>query len=182
MCLGMTFSNSNTFSLSRSCWLKMHACLRTVLAQGKAWGIIRVNPSQGVRLPRKNARKPPVLLAKPDIRRVIRVAQGRNQVFDFAVQVGERRPSVLQTLWEDVTDRVSTDSRPGLQQEAIGWHNLYRVIPRIDAGEQGVVVHDDLFECKVSRISCHVSVRHQRYVKAFANSLRIEVSTQYSVM
>src|SRR3989442_9827848 len=49
----------------------MHACLRTVLRRGKTWGIIRVNPAQGVRLPRKKARKPPVLLAKQDIRRVV---------------------------------------------------------------------------------------------------------------
>ena len=49
----------------------MHACLRTVLTQGKTWGIVRVNPAQGVRLPRKKARRFPVLLAKQDIRCVI---------------------------------------------------------------------------------------------------------------
>lgn len=45
--------------------------MRAVFNQGKAWGLLTVNPAQGVRLPRKKARKPPVDLAKQDIRRVI---------------------------------------------------------------------------------------------------------------
>ncbi len=49
----------------------MHACMRTVFSQGKAWGLVKENPTQGVRLPRKKARKPPVVLAKQDIRRVV---------------------------------------------------------------------------------------------------------------
>jgi hypothetical protein len=35
----------------------MHGCLRAVLNQGKAWELVRTNPAQGVRLPRKKARK-----------------------------------------------------------------------------------------------------------------------------
>jgi site-specific recombinase XerC len=65
------FFNSFSPRLASKRIRNMHACLRTVLSQGKAWGIVRANPAQGVRLPRKKARKPPVLLAKQDIRRVI---------------------------------------------------------------------------------------------------------------
>jgi integrase len=45
--------------------------MRAVFSQGKAWGLLTANPAQGVRLPRKKARKPPVVLAKQDIRRVV---------------------------------------------------------------------------------------------------------------
>lgn len=65
------FFNSFSPRLAPKTIRDMHACPRTVLTQGKTWGIIRVNPAQGVHLPRKKARKPPVLSAKQDIRRVI---------------------------------------------------------------------------------------------------------------
>lgn len=65
------FFNSFSPRLAPKTIRNMHACLRTVLTQGKTWGIVRTNPAQGVPLPRKKARKPPVLLAKQDIRRVI---------------------------------------------------------------------------------------------------------------
>jgi integrase len=65
------FFNSFSPRLAPKTIRNMHGCLRAVLSQGKTWGIIRVNPARGVRLPRKKARKPPVLLAKQDIRRVI---------------------------------------------------------------------------------------------------------------
>jgi hypothetical protein len=45
----------------------MHGCLRALLNQGKAWELVRATPAQGVRLPRKKSRKPPVVLAKQDI-------------------------------------------------------------------------------------------------------------------
>jgi integrase len=65
------FFNSFSPRLAPKTIRNMHGCLRTILAQGKTWEIMRANPAQGVRLPRKKARKPPVLLAKQDIRRVI---------------------------------------------------------------------------------------------------------------
>jgi len=42
-----------------------------VLNQGKVWELVGTNPAQGVRLPRKKARKPPVAFAEQDIRCVI---------------------------------------------------------------------------------------------------------------
>jgi hypothetical protein len=65
------FFNSFSPRLAPKTIRNMHGCLRTVLTQGKTWGLIRVNPARGVRLPRRKARKPPVLLPKQDIRRVI---------------------------------------------------------------------------------------------------------------
>jgi len=43
------FFNSFSPRLASKTIRNMHACLRTVLSQGKTWGIIRVNPAQGVR-------------------------------------------------------------------------------------------------------------------------------------
>jgi len=65
------FFNSFSPRLASKTIRNMHACLRAVFSQGKAWELVRINPAQGVRLPRKKARKPPVVLAKQDIRRVI---------------------------------------------------------------------------------------------------------------
>jgi len=65
------FFNSFSPRLASKTIRNMHACLRAMLNQGKAWELVRSNPAQGVRLPRKKARKPPVVLAKQDIRRVI---------------------------------------------------------------------------------------------------------------
>jgi hypothetical protein len=65
------FFNSFSPRLASKTIRNMHGCLRAVLNQGKAWELVRTNPAQGVRLPRKKARKPPVVLAKQDIRRLI---------------------------------------------------------------------------------------------------------------
>src|SRR6266403_1358523 len=58
------FFNSFSPRLASKTIRNMHACLRAVFSQGKAWELVRINPAQGVRLPRKKARKPPVVLAK----------------------------------------------------------------------------------------------------------------------
>lgn len=65
------FFNSFSPRLASKTIRNMHSCMRAVFSQGKAWGLLTANPAQGVRLPRKKARKPPVVLAKQDIRRVI---------------------------------------------------------------------------------------------------------------
>ena len=61
------FFNSFSPRLAPKTIRNMHACMRTVFSQGKAWGLVMENPTQGVRLPRKKARKPPVVFAKQDI-------------------------------------------------------------------------------------------------------------------
>ena len=65
------FFNSLSPRLAPKTIRNMHGCMRAAFNQGKAWGLLTANPAQGVRLPRKKARKPPVVLAKQDIRRVI---------------------------------------------------------------------------------------------------------------
>src|SRR5437588_9595012 len=91
----------------------MHACLRTVLSQGKTWGIIRVNPAQGVRLPRKKARKPPVLLAKQDIRRVIDALPEPTKSIVTLMIVGSLRIGEVAALrWERIhPDRIDVVER-----------------------------------------------------------------------
>src|SRR5258708_27666978 len=65
------FFNSFSPRLAPKTIRNMYGCMRAAFNQGKAWGLLTANPAQGVRLPRKKARKPPVVLAKQDIRRVI---------------------------------------------------------------------------------------------------------------
>ena len=65
------FFNSFSPRLAAKTIRNMHGYMRAVFNQGKAWGLLTANPALGVRLPRKKARKPPVVLAKQDIRRVI---------------------------------------------------------------------------------------------------------------
>ena len=97
------FFNSFSPRLASKTIRNMHACLRTVLSQGKTWGIIRVNPAQGVRLPRKKARKPPVLLAKQDIRRVIDALPEPTKSIVTLMVVGSLRIGEVTALrWERI--------------------------------------------------------------------------------
>ena len=90
----------------------MH-CLRAVLNQGKAWELVRANPAQGVRLPRKKARKPPVVLAKQDIRRVIDNLPEPTKSIVTLMVVGSLRVGEIAALrWERVhPDRIEIVER-----------------------------------------------------------------------
>src|SRR5215471_3449027 len=107
------FFNSFSPRLASKTIRNMHACLRTVLSQGKPWGIIRVNPAQGVRLPRKKARKPPVLLAKQDIRRVIDALPEPTKSIATLMVVGSMRiGEVVALRWERIhPDRIEIVER-----------------------------------------------------------------------
>jgi len=97
------FFNSFSPRLAPKTIRNMHACLRTVLTQGKTWGLVRVNPAQGVRLPRKKARKPPVLLAKQDIRRVIDALPEPTKSIITLMVVGSLRIGEVTALgWERI--------------------------------------------------------------------------------
>ena len=91
----------------------MHGCLRAVLNQGKAWELVRTNPAQGVRLPRKKARKPPVVLAKQDIRRVIEALPEPTKSIVILVVVGSLRIGEVAALrWERIhPDRIEIVER-----------------------------------------------------------------------
>jgi integrase len=90
-----------------------HGCLRAVLNQGKAWELVRTNPAQGVRLPRKKARKPPVVLAKQDIRRVIEALPEPTKSIVALVVVGSLRIGEIAALrWERIqADRIEIVER-----------------------------------------------------------------------
>jgi integrase len=49
----------------------MHGALRATLNQAVAWSMLDRNPAIGIKLPRKKARKPPVLLELPQIRAML---------------------------------------------------------------------------------------------------------------
>jgi integrase len=91
----------------------MHGCLRALLNQGKAWELVRANPAQGVRLPRKKARKPPVVLAKQDIRRVIEGLREPTKSIVTLMVVGSLRVGEIAALrWERIRpDRIEIVER-----------------------------------------------------------------------
>ncbi len=107
------FFNSFSPRLAPKTIRNMHGCLRTVLNQGRIWGIIRVNPAKGVRLPRKKARKPPVLLSKQDIRRVIDALTEPTKSIVTLMVVGSLRIGEVTALrWERIQlDRIEVVER-----------------------------------------------------------------------
>jgi len=107
------FFNSFSPRLASKTIRNMHGCLRAVLNQGKAWEVVRNNPAQGVRLPRKKARKPPVVLAKQDIRRVIDALAEPTKSIVTLVVVGSLRIGEVAALrWERIhPDRIEIVER-----------------------------------------------------------------------
>ena len=107
------FFNSFSPRLASKTIRNMHGCLRAVLNQGKAWGLVRANPAQGVRLPRKKARKPPVVLAKQDIRRVIEGLREPTKSIVTLMVVGSLRVGEVAALrWERIhPDRIEVVER-----------------------------------------------------------------------
>jgi integrase len=91
----------------------MHGCLRAIFNQGKGWGVVRLNPAQGVRLPRKKARKPPVLLGKQDIRRVIDALSEPTKSVVTLMVVGSLRVGEVAALrWKRIhPDRIEVAER-----------------------------------------------------------------------
>jgi integrase len=107
------FFNSLSPRLAPKTIRNMHGCMRAVFNQGKAWGLLTANPAQGVRLPRKKARKPPVVLAKQDIRRVIDVLPEPTKSIVTLVIVGSLRIGEVAALrWGRIhPDRIEVVER-----------------------------------------------------------------------
>jgi len=107
------FFNSFSPRLASKTIRTMHGCLRALLNQGKVWELVRTNPAQGVRLPRKKARKPPVVLAKQDIRRVIEALPEPTKSIVTLVVVGSLRIGEVAALrWERIhPDRIEVVER-----------------------------------------------------------------------
>ena len=107
------FFNSFSPRLAPKTIRNMHACMRTVFSQGKAWALFKENPTQGVRLPRKKARKPPVILAKQDIRRVIEALPEPTKSIVTVMVVGSLRIGEITALrWGRIhPDRIEVVER-----------------------------------------------------------------------
>jgi integrase len=107
------FFNSFSPRLAPKTIRNMHGCLRAILNQGKPWGLVRVNPAQGVRLPRKKARKSPVVLGRQDIRRVIDALPEPTRSIITVIVVGSLRIGEVAALrWERIhSDRIDVVER-----------------------------------------------------------------------
>ena len=136
------FFNSFSPRLASKTIRNMHGCLRALLNQGKAWELVRANPAQGVRLPRKKARKPPVVLAKQDIRRVIEglreptksivtlMIVGSLRVGEIAALRWERihpdRIEIVELFYEGEFDDTKTDA--GRRSIPLDFHGILRAV------------------------------------------------------
>ena len=107
------FFNSYSPRLAPRTIRNMHACMRAVLNQGKVWGMVRLNPAVGVRLPRRRSRKPTVLLSREDIRRVIDALPEPTKSIVTLIVVGSLRVGEAVALrWGRVlSDRIEIVER-----------------------------------------------------------------------
>jgi integrase len=91
----------------------IHGTFRAALNQGKAWGMLDRNPAVGVKLPRKQAVKPTVLLSLVGIRRMIEAAQEPTKSMIMLIVFASMRPGeALALRWKDILrDRIVVDER-----------------------------------------------------------------------
>ena len=91
----------------------IHGTLRAALNQGKSWGMLVQNPAVGVKLPRKKAVKPTVLLLLGDIRRMIEALVEPTKSMIILIVFASMRPGeVLALRWKDILcDRIVVDER-----------------------------------------------------------------------
>jgi integrase len=91
----------------------IHGTFRAALNQGKAWGMLDRNPAVGVKLPRKRAVKPTVLLSLADIRRMIETLKEPTKSMIILIVFASMRPGeVLALRWKDILrDRIVVDER-----------------------------------------------------------------------
>ena len=91
----------------------IHGTFRAALNQGKAWGMVDQNPAVGVKLPRKRAVKPTVLLSLADIRRMIEAVKEPTKSMIMLIVFASMRPGeALALRWKDILpDRIIVDER-----------------------------------------------------------------------
>ena len=107
------FFNSFHPRLSAKTIKLMHACLRVHLNQAVTWGMIDKNPAIGVRLPRKKARKPPVLLALLAIKKIIDMLPEPTRSVVILIVFGSMRVGeTLALRWRHIhPDRIEIEQR-----------------------------------------------------------------------
>ena len=91
----------------------IHGTLRASLNQGMAWGMLDRNPAVGVKLPRKRAVKPTVLLFLRDIRRMIEEMPEPTKSMLILIVFASMRPGeALAIRWTHILiDRIVVDER-----------------------------------------------------------------------
>lgn len=91
----------------------IHGTLRAALNQAITWGMLVKNPAVGVKLPRKRAVKPTVLLPLIAIRKVIEVVkEPTRSLLILMVFASMRVGEVLALRWRDILpDRIIVDER-----------------------------------------------------------------------
>ena len=91
----------------------IHGTFRAALNQAIAWEMLSKNPAVGVKLPRKRAAKPPVLLPLVEIRRVLQVAPEPTRSLLVTIVFASMRPGeALALRWKDcLPDRIVVDER-----------------------------------------------------------------------
>ncbi len=107
------FFNKLSPGLSPKSIRLIHGTLRAALNQGKNWGMLVQNPAVGVKLPRKKAVKPTVLLLLGDIRRMIEAVKEPTKSMITLIVFASMRPGeVLALRWKDILrDRIVVDER-----------------------------------------------------------------------
>jgi integrase len=102
------FFNSFDPRLSPKTIRLMHGSLRTALSHAVVWELIPKNPAVGVKLPRRKARKPPLVLSLADIRRMIEaVPEPSKSLVTLIVFASLRVGEVLGLRWKRVrSDRL----------------------------------------------------------------------------
>jgi len=108
-----TYFNSLCPGLAPKSIKLIHGTLRAALNQGIVWGMLDRNPAVGVKLPRKRAVKPPVVLALADIRRVLEATKDPvRSMLVLIVFASLRIGEVLALRWKDILqDRIVVDER-----------------------------------------------------------------------
>ena len=107
------YFNSLSPKLSPKTIKLIHGTLRAALNQAIAWEMLTKNPAVGVKLPRKHAVKPPVLLPLVEIRRVLQVVPEPTRSILVLIVFASMRPGeVLALRWKDcLPDRIVVDER-----------------------------------------------------------------------
>lgn len=107
------FFNSLIATLSPYTIKNMHATLRAALAEAITWGMIERNPAIGVKLPKKKAKKPTILLAFPQIKALMeKLPEPTKTIVTLIVFGSMRVGEALALRWNDILgDRIIIDER-----------------------------------------------------------------------
>jgi integrase len=107
------YFNSLSPRLSPKTIKLIHGTLRAALNQAIAWEMLSKTPAVGVKLPRKRAVKPAVLLPLVEIRRVLKVVPEPTRSLLTLIVFASMRPGeVLALRWKDcLLDRIVVDER-----------------------------------------------------------------------